>query len=577
MRLTKMSALLLLAAAAANGCTTESPASPETQNPSAKLGHVDVALLGQGSRGNYYVLRQAIVMVQGPSSTEFYNTEDDPTRQTISSDVPAGSYSVFLQEGWQLQRVVFDTAPSDGHDDHDHDHDHGGGDAGGTSGGGTTGGKGDTGGNTGDEAADAGTSDADGGAGSSGGSTGGTGGPGYTLVPVQARLTSENPQGFEVFIDQRTQVALRFQVGDEVVGMGGGYDIGIEVEENPTTNPNPGYCSTDADCATGETCCLAGFLGQCRTLGDGESCPLPDLTVSQETAASSIYIHHETFPADSCAIAEGCVDAAGDRRLLAFSTQTPNVGEADMILGDPNNVSGFEYSSCHGHYHYEGYAAYQLLDAGGNVVATGHKQAFCLLDSAQVVPGSSSPRYHCGFQGISAGWSDIYGAGLDCQWVDITDVPEGDYVLVITINTDRTLPEANYDNNSATIPVHIGADVPPVPGDVLGTCSPEQGGGTPRDCGWTIPEGMQGLTCAPGSAVNVGCGCDPAAACEGDPVMRICAGDGPCTAAEALTFADDSCGYCPQTSFTCPDSGVYSVLTGAYNPGSAYACLPVAQ
>ena len=45
-----------------------------------------------------------------------------------------------------------------------------------------------------------------------------------------------------------------------------------------------------------------------------------------------------------------------------------------------------------------------------------------------------SSQYDCDFQGISQGWSDSYGSGLDCQWVDITGVPEGDYLLEIRIN-----------------------------------------------------------------------------------------------------------------------------------------------
>ena len=59
----------------------------------------------------------------------------------------------------------------------------------------------------------------------------------------------------------------------------------------------------------------------------------------------------------------------------------------------------------------------------------GAKQAFCLLDVQQYVPGSPPARYNCGFQGITAGWADIYTSGLDCQWIDVTGVAEGDYTL----------------------------------------------------------------------------------------------------------------------------------------------------
>ena len=41
---------------------------------------------------------------------------------------------------------------------------------------------------------------------------------------------------------------------------------------------------------------------------------------------------------------------------------------------------------------------------------------------------------------ISPGWSDLYGNGLDCQWIDITGVPEGDYIVRVSINTGEFSP-----------------------------------------------------------------------------------------------------------------------------------------
>jgi hypothetical protein len=53
--------------------------------------------------------------------------------------------------------------------------------------------------------------------------------------------------------------------------------------------------------------------------------------------------------------------------------------------------------------------------------------------------------YTCRFQGVQAGWVDEYLAGLDCQWIDITDVPvdpEGtSYSLGFTSNPDGFLCE----------------------------------------------------------------------------------------------------------------------------------------
>jgi len=465
-------------------------------------GTVQLNLVGQSPTGNVYRLRHGNLVVQGPASTTFWDTEGDPDTTVLSENVVAGAYSMFLEGGWFLEKVA-----SDG-----------------------------------------------------------------TAAPVDATLTSPNPLFFDVYSGSRTIVPLHFHVGDGDVDMGQGYDVVIEVDdEGPDAGPGgpAAICASNAECGTGQTCCIAGFLGTCQTLAPGQACPLPDLTISYDTAVASLSVEHRTFPTGDCAIAEGCVDAAGDRRLLSFSTQTPNVGPVDMVLGDPSTTPGFEFSSCHNHYHFEGYANYELLDiATGKVAARGHKQAFCLLDLAPMPGTTAQPRYHCGFQGISAGWSDIYGAGLDCQWVDITTVAEGSYLLRITINPEHILPESNYDNNMIEVPVTIGPDGPVTPGDPLSQCPGVYGPG--RDCGWQIAQ--QSIACTPGAAVSIGCGCTSGGTCNGDPVLRVCDGDGACTQATALASIDDSCGLCPQADFVCPASGTYTVLTGAYGSGMEYTC-----
>jgi hypothetical protein len=115
----------------------------------------------------------------------------------------------------------------------------------------------------------------------------------------------------------------------------------------------------------------------------------------------------------------------------------------------------FEYSPCHNHYHFKAYAKFELLDSVQQVVMTGRKQAFCVGD-AEPMPGTTTPPfYNCDFMGISVGWSDIYGAGIECQWLDVTDIPPGSYVLRVTVNPDRVFAESNYDNNVASVPVII--------------------------------------------------------------------------------------------------------------------------
>ena len=88
----------------------------------------------------------------------------------------------------------------------------------------------------------------------------------------------------------------------------------------------------------------------------------------------------------------------------------------------------------------------------------GQKLAYCMEDTVQVMPGpnvSCHKQYDCSDQGIQAGWSDLYGNSLDCQWLDITDVPAGAYSLEVTVNPTRAFPEETFDNNTTTIPVTI--------------------------------------------------------------------------------------------------------------------------
>ena len=41
----------------------------------------------------------------------------------------------------------------------------------------------------------------------------------------------------------------------------------------------------------------------------------------------------------------------------------------------------------------------------------------------------------------------MYVSGVDCQWIDVTDVRPGNYVLVIEVNPNRLVKESNFVNN----------------------------------------------------------------------------------------------------------------------------------
>ena len=55
------------------------------------------------------------------------------------------------------------------------------------------------------------------------------------------------------------------------------------------------------------------------------------------------------------------------------------------------------------------------------------------------------------FAGISVGWGDRYGAQLEGQYIDVTRVPTGTYVLVHRLNLDGKLAESEYDNDASSV------------------------------------------------------------------------------------------------------------------------------
>ncbi len=180
---------------------------------------------------------------------------------------------------------------------------------------------------------------------------------------------------------------------------------------------------------------------------------LPDLIVFSDTIAP--LISYQDFEIDACPVQEGCV-TDGYRKLLRFKTETHNVGPVDLVMGDPTTNPLFEYHPCHDHYHFEDYAVYRLYNQQGQEVVPGFKFSFCLLDTARHDPTANpTPVYDCDYHGIQAGWGDVYSHWLDCQWLDITNVPPGTYTLEIEINPDRILPELDYFNNFGAVTIDI--------------------------------------------------------------------------------------------------------------------------
>ena len=134
-------------------------------------------------------------------------------------------------------------------------------------------------------------------------------------------------------------------------------------------------------------------------------------------------------------------------------------------------VSGairFVVSKTHRHWHYLDFERYELLTPAGTPLGRDQKTGFCLGDryDAQAsveLPGEPAQpvwTQECGRgqperlrvrQGISPGYGDDYVPRLEGQWIDITNVPAGRYVVRHRVNVGHALRESDYGNNGATV------------------------------------------------------------------------------------------------------------------------------
>ncbi|MBK9175957.1 MAG: hypothetical protein IPM46_06370 [Flavobacteriales bacterium] len=196
------------------------------------------------------------------------------------------------------------------------------------------------------------------------------------------------------------------------------------------------------------------------------ACPVgPDLVMNQARLQSTLTLQSVNIT-DNCAPVEGCVRALGQRYVLRFATRIDNIGTTDYYIGSPGSQPQmFSFNNCHGHAHYAGYADYILFDQSGNAIPVGFKNGFCVID---VGCFGGTGQYGCSNMGISKQCYDEYGTGTTCNWIDITDVPNGTYTLVLRTNWQHA-PDAlgrhemNYANNYAQVCINITRNAQNVP------------------------------------------------------------------------------------------------------------------
>ena len=159
------------------------------------------------------------------------------------------------------------------------------------------------------------------------------------------------------------------------------------------------------------------------------------------------------------------------------------------------------YHPSHGHNHVDDWAVMTLRIPTSNpnplswpIVGDGAKIGFCLMDYGQCGTSTASTYYgHCrdtntiyntgstllnlNFpnwnlgggnyncsvteQGISSGWTDVYGKHLDGMWVNVPEnTCNGDYYIVMEVDKNNYFQEEREDNNFTAVPVTLSLQHP---------------------------------------------------------------------------------------------------------------------
>lgn len=256
----------------------------------------------------------------------------------------------------------------------------------------------------------------------------------------QARVNALMEQGVEYFI----------RVGDVGESCSGEINWSLAFNGPVSGCMDPVACNFNPLATVPDVCYFTGDV----------NCPegRPDLIIVEDVIKTSMYL--TSINASNCHVVEGCLTGYGQRDILRFTTHIKNIGTADYYIGSPSSApSQFSWGNCHGHWHYEGYAEYIMYDEDGLAIPVGFKNGFCVLDLECGDGGTAT--YGCSNMGISRQCGDIYGSGLDCQWVDITDLDTGRYTMVVRVNWDNS-PDAlgrlelSHSNNWAQVCVELG-------------------------------------------------------------------------------------------------------------------------
>ncbi len=124
---------------------------------------------------------------------------------------------------------------------------------------------------------------------------------------------------------------------------------------------------------------------------------------------------------------------------------------------------GFDSAKGHNHWHFEQFAAYELLGGNKKLIVRSQKVGFCIAPTDAVdmlVHGALWQPNYIGLQGqcgsptalwvrelMPVGWGDTYSQSKAGQAFDITSLPNGKYYVAVIANPEHVLKEVSYHND----------------------------------------------------------------------------------------------------------------------------------
>ena len=156
------------------------------------------------------------------------------------------------------------------------------------------------------------------------------------------------------------------------------------------------------------------------------------------------------------------------------STVTQRIADSSVPGGwahHPTNATMFYDGDGHRHWHVRDLQEWTLVhatadpNAEASVLRSGAKSGFCFWDNYPY-PGTGSKAYlgtaECQMRpdgsipmGLSVGWGDEYPSTIAGQYIDITGLALGDYIVTLRADQRTEFVESSESNNSACARIRI--------------------------------------------------------------------------------------------------------------------------